>query len=84
MNDELAVVTAKIESIFATHDTRIAASVMYGHSARAIRSLIAAGLWSKENVKAMMDDIQQHVLTPQTEKPEVQYMMDGEVCGRPN
>lgn len=82
--DEIAVVTAKVQSIFDLHDTRTAAAVMLGHSARAIRALIAAGLWTPENVKQMMDDVQREVLTPQKEKPEIQYVMDGEPIGRPN
>lgn len=84
VQDEIAVVTAKIQAIFDAHDTRYVASVMYGHSARAIRALIAAGMWTAENVKFMMDEVQRDVLTPQAEKPEVVYVMDGEVCGRPN
>lgn len=82
--DELAVVTAKVQSVFDLHDTRTVAAVMFGHSARAIRALIAAGLWTPENVKEMMDEVQREVLTPQTEKPEIQYMMGGEPIGRPN
>ena len=82
--DELAVVTAKVQSIFDMHDTRTTAAVMFGYSARATRALIAAGIWTQENVKQMMDEVQREVLTPQTDNPEIQYVMDGAVIGRPN
>lgn len=84
VSDDVAVITAKVESILSIHDTRTAAAVMFGQSCRAIRALVAAGIWTKENVAQLFDETKAQVLTPTDEKPVIQYVMAGEPTGRPN
>jgi hypothetical protein len=84
LGEDLEAVTEKVLAIFDSHDTRTTAAVMLGYSARAMRALIAGGIWSADNVKALLEETQRAVLTPQDEKPEIQYIMNGEPVGRPN
>lgn len=81
---KIDLVTAAVQELFAAHDTRIVAAVMYAQAAIAARALVAAGLWTPEGLQLMLEETKQFIFTPSDVKPEIQYLMDGELTGRPN